>query len=48
LVTSLTLSPPFMAEVNESLASLVPDEDVLVHPAVRILGTLDRIIDELE
>ncbi len=47
-VTRSTLSPPFMGSINNVLESLIPADKVFSHQAIRILGTLDRIIDEIE
>jgi hypothetical protein len=46
-VTHLTLSPGFMKKTNEALESAVESELVYKHPAIRLLGILDSIIDEL-
>ena len=47
-ISSMTLAPPFMGAVNEALESAVPADLVFRHPAIKILGVLDRIISELE
>ncbi len=46
-VTYSTLSPGFMRKTNEVLDAAVESELVYRHPAIRILGILDSIIDEL-
>jgi hypothetical protein len=46
-VTYSTLSPGFMKKTNEALESAVESELVYRHPAIRLLGILDSIIDEL-
>lgn len=46
-VTHSTLSPGFMKKTNEALESAVESEIVYRHPAIRLLGILDSIIDEL-
>ena len=47
VLTSTTLSPSFMADANESLSRIVPDSAVFRHPAIQVLGILDRILGEL-
>jgi len=47
-ITSSTLSPPFLGDLNRALKSFVSDELVLKHPSVKLLGVLDSIISELE
>ena len=47
-ISHATLAPPFMGKANEALESAVPAETVFRHPAIKILGVLDRIISELE
>ena len=46
-VTHATLSPGFMRKTNEALEAAVESELVYRHPAIRVLGILDSIIDEL-
>jgi hypothetical protein len=46
-VTHASLSPGFMGRTNEVLESAVEAELVYRHPAIRLLGILDSIIDEL-
>jgi len=46
-ITRLTLSPPFMAKTNEVLEIAAESALVYQHPAIRLLGILDSIIDEL-
>ncbi len=46
-VTSSTLSPGFMKKTNEALEAAVESEIVYRHPAIRLLGILSSIIDEL-
>ena len=46
-VTYSTLSPGFMKKTNEALEVAVESELVYRHPAIRLLGILDSIIDEL-
>jgi hypothetical protein len=46
-VTHSSLSPGFMKKTNEVLESVVKSELVFQHPAIRLLGILDSIIDEL-
>lgn len=46
-VSHITLAPPFMRSTNEALEELVSAERVFSHPAIKILGVLDRIIGEL-
>ncbi len=46
-VTHLTLSPGFLRKTNEVLEAAVESELVYRHPAIRLLGILDSIIDEL-
>lgn len=46
-VTYLTLSPGFMKKTNEVLEAAVESELVYRHQAIRLLGILDSIIDEL-
>jgi hypothetical protein len=47
-ISPTTLAPPFMGKANEALESAVSAETVFRHPAIKILGVLDRIISELE
>lgn len=47
-ITAATLSPTFMKSVNSALDTAISQNDVFQHPAIRILGVLDTIIDELE
>ena len=47
VVTHLTLSPAFMRKTNEVLEAAVESDLVYRHPAIRLLGILDSIIDEL-
>jgi hypothetical protein len=47
-ITAATLSPSFMKPVNLALDTAISQNDVFQHPAIRILGVLDTIIDELE
>jgi hypothetical protein len=47
-ITAATLSPSFMQPVNLALDTAISQNDVFQHPAIRILGVLDTIIDELE
>jgi hypothetical protein len=47
-ITSSALSPSFLGSTNEVLAIGASDEAVFEHQAVRILGVLDTIINELE
>ncbi len=47
VVTHLTLSPGFMRKTNEVLEAAVESGLVYRHPAIRLLGILDSIIDEL-
>ena len=46
-VNHSTLSPGFMRKTNEVLEAAVESELVYRHPAIRLLGILDSIIDEL-
>jgi hypothetical protein len=46
-VTRSTLSPGFLRKTNEVLEAAVESELVYRHPAIRLLGILDSIIDEL-
>lgn len=46
-VTYSTLSPGFMKKTNEVLEAAVESELVYRHQAIRLLGILDSIIDEL-
>ena len=46
-ITRTTLSPPFMAKTNEVLEAIVESDTVFQHPAIRLLGILDSIIEEL-
>jgi hypothetical protein len=46
-VTYSSLSPGFMKKTNEVLEAVVESELVYKHPAIRLLGILDSIIDEL-
>lgn len=46
-ITRWTLSPPFMAKTNEVLEIAVESDLVYQHPAIRLLGILDSIIEEL-
>jgi len=47
-ITAATLSPTFMKDVNSALDTAISQNDVFQHPAIRLLGVLDTIIDELE
>jgi hypothetical protein len=47
-VTKYTIAPSFMDPVNRTLALAASDEEVFAHPAIRVLGILDSIINELE
>jgi len=47
-ITASTLSPSFMKDVNSALDTAISQNDVFQHPAIRLLGVLDTIIDELE
>ena len=42
-----TLSPPFMQDLNDILETIIESDLVHKHPAVRLLGILDSIINEL-
>jgi hypothetical protein len=46
-VTHSSLSPGFIGKTNEVLEAAVESELVYRHPAIRLLGILDSIIDEL-
>jgi hypothetical protein len=46
-VTRSSLSPGFLRKTNEVLEAAVESEVVYRHPAIRLLGILDSIIDEL-
>ncbi len=46
-ITHLTLSPPFMSKTNEVLEIAVESDLVYQHQAIRLLGILDSIIEEL-
>jgi hypothetical protein len=46
-VTHSSLSPGFLRKTNEVLEAAVKSELVYRHPAIRLLGILDSIIDEL-
>ncbi len=46
-VTYSSLSPGFMKKTNEVLEAAVESELVYKHPAIRLLGILDSIIEEL-
>ena len=46
-VTHSTLSPGFMGKTNEVLDAAIESDLVYQHPAIRLLGILDSIIDEL-
>jgi hypothetical protein len=48
VITSTTLAPPFLKNVNAALESAAPAAEVFDHPAIRLLGILDTIIGELE
>jgi len=47
-ISRMTLAPPFMEAANKALELAVPADLVFRHPAIKILGVLDRIISELE
>lgn len=47
-ITPYTLSPSFMSQVNKVLELGASDDEVFAHPAIRVLGVLDSIINELE
>lgn len=47
-ITPATLSPPFLGKVNTTLEALISADVVFQHPAIRILGVLDTIINEIE
>jgi hypothetical protein len=47
-ITPATLSPPFIEKVNTALEALILSDIVFQHPAIRILGVLDTIINEIE
>ncbi len=46
-ITHSTLSPGFMGKTNEVLEATIESDLVYRHPAIRLLGILDSIIDEL-
>lgn len=48
VISSATLAPPFLNKVNSALDEAAPASLVFAHPAIRLLGVLDTIIDELE
>jgi len=47
-INSHALSPPFIENLNSRLIRIIPDEEVVKHPAARFLAALDVIISELE
>ena len=47
-ITHSTLSPTFMGSTNKALDAIVSPGKVFKNPAIRLLGVLDSIIDELE
>ena len=47
-ISNNTLFPPFLEEANKKLFEEATDEEVLNHPAAKLLGILDSIITELE
>jgi len=46
-ITYSTLSPRFLGKTNEVLDAAIEADLVYGHPAIRLLGILDSIIDEL-